>query len=455
MTARSAPELPAGTRLVADESLRRVGDGRSVLGGSPLRLLRLSAGGARALDRWLAGSPVAAGPAARLARRLVDAGLVHPDPVGSGASAVTLVVPVKDDPAGLGRVLASTQDVPERIVVDDGSRDPVPGAAVRHPRARGPAAARNSGWRLARTPLVVFLDADAEPAAGWLDVALRHFDDPGVLAVAPRIRSAAGGSSLDRFEADRSGLDMGPRPAPVRAMSRVSYVPSAALVVRRDALQRLGGFDEAMRFGEDVDLVWRLLDSGGAVRYEPGSVVRHRPRADLRSWLRQRYQYGTSAAPLSRRHRGLLSCARMSAWSAASWALLACGRPRAALVLAAASAGLLPRKLRGKGVPAAESLRLAGLGHLGAGRLLADAVRRAWWPLVLPVALVSRRARLVLLAAVLPCLVEVVRAEHGGASWFALRVLDDLAYSAGVWAGCARERTAAPLLPQFTEGSLR
>lgn len=450
-------DLPAGTRLVPDPSLRRLGGGRVLLGGSPLRLLRLGAAGSRLVDRWICGEPVEPGTASQLARRLLESGLVHPEPADKTCTEddITLVIPVKDDRAGLRRALEATSDVPSRIVVDDGSTPPVPDSAARHEQPCGPAAARNTGWRRAETELVAFVDADAEPVAGWLEPVLRQFTDPAVLAVAPRITSVAEDSPLGRYESDRSSLDMGVRRALVRPMSRVSYVPSAALVVRRSALADLGGFRESLRYGEDVDLVWRLLESGGAVRYEPESVVRHRTRPGLRSWLRQRYQYGTSAAPLSRHHHGKLSCARMSAWSAVSWALIASGRPRIGLAVGAVSTALLPRKIRDRGVPDAESLRLAAFGHLGAGRLLAEALRRAWWPLLLPAALWSSKARTVLLAAFLPCLVEACRAEHGGFSWFTLRVLDDLAYSAGVWAGCARERTIAPLLPQFTEGSLR
>ncbi|MGH3520295.1 MAG: glycosyltransferase family 2 protein, partial [Haloechinothrix sp.] len=254
--------------------------------------------------------------------------------------------------------------------------------------------------------------------------------------------------AIARYESDRSSLDMGRHPAAVRPMSRVSYVPSAALVVRRSALSTLGGFDEALRYGEDVDLVWRLIASGATVRYQPESVVWHQPRANLRSWLRQRFDYGTSAAPLSMRHRDQLSCARISRWSAAAWGLAAMGAPVAGLAVAGITASLLPRKLRDRGVPILASLGLAGRGHLGAGGLLADATRRAWWPL----ALLSKRGRVLLLAGLLPIVIDAVSRQHelDRLRWALLRIADDLAYGAGVWAGCLRHRTAAPLLPRFT-----
>ena len=447
--------LPAETVLRFDSSVRRFAGGTVVLGGSPLRLLRLGTRGAESLQRLAAGEAV--GNRQRdqqLARRLLDSGIAHPDvPAGGfGHRDVTLVAPVKDDSAGARRLLAATAELADRIVVDDGSAEYLPEAVVRNEKPAGPAAARNTGWRLARTELVAFVDADVVPEDDWLDALLPLFSDPAVAAVAPRVRCSSGSSAVARYERDRSSLDFGAHPGVVRPMSRVSYVPSAALVVRRDALDEVGGFDARLRFGEDVDLVWRLIDSGKTVRYQPESHVRHEPRSRLRGWVRQRFEYGTSAAPLSVRHRERLSCARISRYSALAWSLLAAGRPRLALLCAAVTTALFPRKLRGRGVPTAEALRLAGFGHFGAGRLLTDAVRRAWWPLVIAGAPFSKKVRRAVLVALLPCLFD---AAGKPPSWLALRILDDVAYGAGVWRGCAKERTFRPLLPSWTDDGLR
>lgn len=447
-------------RLTLDASVRRYDHGRVLLGGSPLRLLRLGKAAAGRLDSWLAGAPL--GEDARdglLARRLLDAGVVHPTG-GIGCLTtrdVTLVVPVKDDATGVAAVLAATTDLAARIVVDDGSTAPLLHATVRHLAPRGPAAARNTGMRQARTELVAFVDSDAVPEPGWLEAVLPLFDDPQVAAVAPRIRSAALVSAyqrsnpdrrsraIARYESGRSSLDMGSRPAAVRPMSRVSYVPSAALVVRRSVLSTLDGFDERLRFGEDVDLVWRIIAAGWTVRYQPESTVRHEPRPTLRAWLRQRFDYGTSAAPLSARHPGRLSCALVSPAGAAPWVLAATGHPLAALAVGAVTTGTLCRRLRTKGVPTSACLVLAGNGQLATARGLSEAARRAWWPL----ALLTPHGRVLLLAAFLPSIVEAAANGHGF-RWTALRIADDLAYGAGVWAGGIRHRTTAPLLPRFT-----
>ncbi len=91
-----------------------------------------------------------------------------------------------------------------------------------------------------------------------------HFDDPLVAIVAPRVRSLLGRPQglISRYLAARSPLDMGPREADVKPGGRVSYVPAATLVVRRSVLEQ--GFDENLRYGEDVDLGGACARTGGA-----------------------------------------------------------------------------------------------------------------------------------------------------------------------------------------------
>jgi GT2 family glycosyltransferase len=83
----------------------------------------------------------------------------------------------------------------------------------------------------------------------------------------------------------------------------VPYVPSAALIVRTPVR-----FDETLRYGEDVDLIWRLLDQGHRVIYDPGVVVLHH-EADV---VKRRFRYGTSAAPLAARHPARLRHVRFT-----------------------------------------------------------------------------------------------------------------------------------------------
>jgi hypothetical protein len=199
--------------------------------------------------------------------------------------------------------------------------------------------------------------------------------------------------------------------------------------------------------------VWRLDESGLRVRYEPAGVVDHEPRRTLPAWLAQRASYGRSAADLATRHPGAAPPLAVSGWSAAVWALAAAGAPVAALATAGGTALALSRKLQNLDDPVGEALRLTGAGHLFAGRMLASAITRAWWPVVVALALVSRRARRVLAAAALiPALVDWIgqRPPLDPVRYVGLRLLDDAAYGTGLWQGAFDRRTAAPLLPDLT-----
>jgi mycofactocin system glycosyltransferase len=456
--------LPSGFGLRLDPGVRRLEQGRVLVGGSPLRMLKLSTAGAGVVDRWEAGAPVGPGAGAqRLARRLLDGGLAHPVPGPGGpftAADVTVVVPVHDDEPGLEATVAGVGEVGALVVVDDGSTHPVApdlvpagGRLCRRPLPGGPATARNVGLAAVATPLVAFVDADVELPADWLEPLLAHFADPAVVAVAPRVTSRSGPTVRHRFEALHSPLDLGDAPAPVAPRRAVAYVPAAVLVARVDALRAVGGFDAGLRYGEDVDLVWRLGDAGGLVRYEPAVRAAHRPRATWWRWLVQRYRYGTAAAPLEQRHPGAVPPLQVSGWSAAAWAGLAAGHPLAGAAVAATSTALLPRKLSVLAEPWPEALRLAGLGHLHAGRWIARALTRTWWPLALVGALLSRRVRrAVVAAALVPPLLDwrAARPPIGAARYVALRLADDVAYGAGVWAGCLRTGTWGPLRPDLS-----
>jgi len=433
---------------------------------------------------WWSGTPVPGHEKARaLARRLLDTGIAHPVPGAAtwGPDDVTVVIPVRDRQAELARCLAGLTDcagltdragltgVPPVIVVDDGSDDP---AAVARTASRagarvlrravngGPAAARNTGLAAADTPLVAFLDSDCVPGPGWLDALLPHFADPAVGAVAPRIVPHEPGRTwLARYEGASSTLDMGARASIVRPGSRVPYVPGAALVVRRDAAGT--GFTEDMRVGEDVDFVWRLAASGWRVRYEPAATMRHQHRVRLRRWFGRRKDYGTSAAILEQRHPGTVRPLYTSAWTTVAWLAAAAGRPAAGAACTGASVALLARRLTrvtGEQWPTARTAwslaaRLAGGGTLTAGRPLGSAISRTWWPLALPAAVAGRRLRAPLAVLVLaPPLLDWLdrRPPLDPARYVAARLLDDLAYSLGVWQGCAGHRTIRPLLPELT-----
>ena len=472
-----------GTTVVLERRARVLDDGAVLLGGSPPRMLYLSQAAA---DRLVEGRlTVTDATSAALARRLLDAGIAHPVAEPAAAvpppSEVTVVVPVKDRTDGLARLLAALEidlaavsAAPNSphvdlgrggqpglrvIVVDDGSADSTAvravaeraGAAVlRHATARGPAAARNAGLAAARTPLVAFLDSDVVPEPGWLEPLLARLADPAVGLVAPRIVALPPVTGwLGRYEAVRSSLDLGPDPALVVPRSRVAYVPSAALLVRREAVGP--GFDEDMHVAEDVDLVLRLHAAGWRLRYEPTARVAHDHRTSLRAWWLRKAFYGTGAAPLALGHRGAVPPMVLSPWAALTSALLLARRPGAAAAVSAVAAYRLSTKLGRLRHPRSTAARLIALGAGGAAAQTADADTRHYWPLAMVAALCSRRARGTVAAVALGSgVLDWWRAgpERSALPAFLLaRRLDDLAYGAGLWWGAAHHRTLAPLRP--------
>ena len=271
----TGPRLPDGFAVQVDRRVRVLGEGAALLGGSPTRLLRL----APAAQTMLNGGRLEVHDAvsAHLARTLLDATVAHPRPLsGPSHRDVTVVIPVRDNPSGLIRLVSALRGL-RVVVVDDGSVTPVAEAdfggmhcdvrVVRHPRSKGPAAARNTGLAACGTDFVAFLDSDVVPRRGWLEALLGHFCDPAVALVAPRIVALHPSESVvARYEAVRSSLDLGLREAPVVPFGTVSYVPSAAIICRRSTLLDVGGFDESMNSGEDVDLCWRLNEAGARLR---------------------------------------------------------------------------------------------------------------------------------------------------------------------------------------------
>jgi GT2 family glycosyltransferase len=225
--------------------------------------------------------------------------------------AVSVVVATHDRPHRLARLLEAlraqdlARDAFEVIVVDDGSgpdtaaviadhrnRDGLALRTVRNEVALGPAGARNRGWRLAEAPLIAFTDDDCTPVAGWLSA--------GVEAHERSPRSIIQGAT-------------DPDPKEHGLVSVLSYTvrqdrlgPSyetCNMFYPREALERLGGFDEAFgpaTAGEDTDLAWRALEAGYSAAYAPEAHVFHAiERVGARGTLRRALRWSTSVRVLA------------------------------------------------------------------------------------------------------------------------------------------------------------
>ena len=344
-------------------------------------------------------------PAARRRRRPPGARR----PARSRRADVTVVVPALAADADAPRSVAGrpAPASPRVVVVDDGSQPPIaagrghPPAAAAHATA-GRRVARNAGLAAVTTPLVAFVDTDVDLAPGWLDPLLGHFADERVGLVAPRVAAATGGPARS---ARLRGDPLAPRPRPragrVAPGTRVSYVPAAALVARTAAMREIDGFDRrpARRRGRRPRLA--AGRGGVAVPLRAGGGRPPRAAADVaapRRPARRLRLVGGPARPAPSR------CARAGP------------DQRVERRRVGAAAGRRSRSARPPSPPAPRSRsvpqaaracrppsrsRWPRRGHLLAGRQLADAARRVWWPALLLGSLVSRRVRRVAALAAL------------------------------------------------------
>ena len=453
--------IPTGTKVTLDENAKFL-DRDLLSGGSPWRLLRLPGGSRAVAERWVHGNVVQVGEE-RFARTLVQQGLLHPlYRAATNADDVDVIVPVRDDVDSLGQLLESLRGL-HVTVVDDASSDADAVARcaqrfgtdlVRLEANEGPGGARNAGARATSRPLLWFIDVDVS-IDNALDVLSRlqaHFEDPLEGAVAPRVRGTQGPTLRDRFEQRFSPLDMGDRSALVIPNSGVHFVPGACLLVRRSSFG--DGFDQSLRYGEDVDFVWRLHDRGWLVRYVADVVVFHRARDTWRGWWGQRLRYGQSSSELAKRHGTRLAPFRADTWTLLTWTTALVGKPMVGLRIIDAARDQLRERMRTTtDKPDQVAGELVGRGMVRAGPLMARSVVRTFGAVVVLTALHPKLRRRALTLFVVGTAYRW-RSARLRASDIPLGVADDVAYGAGVISGAVRSRSLGALKPHITKSTL-
>lgn len=458
--------LPNGFRLRLSNSVRRYANGSTLVGGAPTTVMTLSS---RA-HSTLAGDVLVVEDdiSAAVADRLLGAGLADPVLTAAteeGIDNVTVVVPVRDRGAALTRLLALLPEQVPVIVVDDASAQPdeVAGIAagagarlIRCDRNVGPAAARNLGLRATETEFVAFVDSDVRPDPMIFGQLLAHFADPRLAMVAPRIRGFVGATPrwYARYDGFRSSMDLGPVPAHVRPGSPVGWVPSACLMARRTALG--SGFDEGLRVAEDVDVVWRLVEQGWRVRYDPQVSAGHDVRESMTAWWQRKLYYGTGAKLLADRHGSAVAPAVLNPFATLAVIALIARSRWSAPVFAVGVGGLATiiwRRIPPGPARSRITRDLTGIGLNSTLTQLSSLAVRSWWPVGVLAAAVSSRARRALLAAAVIDTVHAFAPEPPPVAdvlpFAALKRLDDLAYGAGVWIGAIRGRSVRALLPDI------
>lgn len=239
-----------------------------------------------------------------------ESGAVWPD--------VSIVMPVRDDAENLVTAVSSvlaqdyggrldvfvavgpssddTEDVAARIARDD------PRVHVVANPAGLTAAGLNAAIANAPGEIVARVDGHATLPPGYLQRAVAVLLETGAVNVGgvqqaegtTPFERAAAAAMTSRFGVGNARFHYGGAPGPVDTV----YLG----VFRRDAIDRVGGFDETLVRNQDYELNWRLRDAGGIVWFDPHLRVGYRPRGRLSALARQYFEYGRWKREMLRRH---------------------------------------------------------------------------------------------------------------------------------------------------------
>jgi len=183
----------------------------------------------------------------------------------------------------------------EVVVVDNASLDgSVEAVHEAHPDVEvvaretrgGYGANHNLALARAQGRYVLFLNDDARVQPGAIDAMVGHLDaHPDVAVAAPTIVRSDGARQVSLWPRPSAAADVRAALRFGRARSAalngdgpqaVGWAMGCALLVRREAAERVGGFDEGyFMYSEEVDLCVRLADAGGATHWVPSATVVH------------------------------------------------------------------------------------------------------------------------------------------------------------------------------------
>jgi peptidoglycan-N-acetylglucosamine deacetylase len=252
-------------------------------------------------------------------------------PIPNGAfHNVSVIVPAYNEAKVIARTVdfilkSDYQNLREIIVVDDGSSDGtaavVENAFANDSRVRvfrkpngGKSAALNFGIANARSEILVMLDADTLLHPSAIRMLARHFDDPGIGAVAGNAKVGNRVNLVTKLQALEYITSQNLERAGLAQLDAITVVPGAVGAWRREAILRAGGLGPAT-LAEDCDLTLSLHRAGYRIAHEMAAIGWTEAPQTWRSFMRQRFRwiYGTLQATF--RHADVMFRPRYGAFA--------------------------------------------------------------------------------------------------------------------------------------------
>jgi cellulose synthase/poly-beta-1,6-N-acetylglucosamine synthase-like glycosyltransferase len=197
------------------------------------------------------------------------------------------------------------QDYPagfiEVIVMDGASKDETVKKAQQYPvkvlsiRLNAPAA-YNYAMKIAANAVLGFIDADAKVEPEWLRKLVPHLDEPQVAGVSGSIETW----NVQNPWAKSIGYELKNRYS--RIGKYTNRIATMNLLLKKEVIDHVGGWDETLPSQYDTDLGFRLSAKGYRIAYEPSAVCYHYNRPTLRTYYRQQLQYGENTLKLYFKH---------------------------------------------------------------------------------------------------------------------------------------------------------
>ncbi len=231
----------------------------------------------------------------------------------------SIIVPVYNRPDEVDELLESLSNQTKKdfevIIVEDGSVrtckdvcDKYADILVLHYYAKensGPGQSRNYGAERAQGDYLIILDSDVVLPTGFIEAVELHVCNAPVCWGGPDaahpsftpVQKAISYSMTSFFTT--GGIRGG------KAKLDKFYPRSFNMGIRRDVYLQLGGFSK-MRFGEDIDFSYRIVEAGYKPQFFPEAWVWHKRRTDFRKFFRQVYNSGIARINLEKRHPGTL-----------------------------------------------------------------------------------------------------------------------------------------------------